>query len=75
MNEKKQYLMEVGRVCRENRIEKGVTQRYLARSLGVTEALICHFEKGRANSIQLLMAYIDKGIVNVLDIPRYTRYL
>lgn len=55
--------MNVGENIRRIREEKGLTQAYVAKQSGITQAMLCQIERGTKNpSLQ-----VGKEIANILD--------
>ena len=54
--------MNVGENIRRNRQEKGLTQVYVAKQAGISQAMLCQIERGTKNpSLQ-----IGKSIADIL---------
>ena len=55
--------MNLGENIRRIREEKGLTQAYVAKQSGITQAMLCQIERGTKNpSLQ-----VGKEIANILD--------
>lgn len=54
-------LEEIGKKCKEIRIQKGYTQKEVAEKVMVNPSLISAFESGRTNSALILNWYVENG--------------
>lgn len=61
--------MSVGENIRNIRLEKGVTQIWLADKAGITQAMLCQIERGTKNpSIQVGKAIADAMHISMDDL-------
>ena len=49
--------------CKEWRISRGYTQKYIALKSGVSKSAISRFEKGTLSTNKILSGYLQLGIV------------
>ena len=60
-------MCEIGPICREWRISRGITQAYISRKAHMSRAQVCRFEKGEVRSNLLLFTYIQCGFPVTLE--------
>lgn len=54
-------MSDIGPLCREWRISRGITQTFIARKAHLTKSQVCRFEAGGVRSNRLLYTYIVCG--------------
>lgn len=60
MIDKSKTLREIGWLCREKRLEKGISQKEIAHDLNCTIENISAFERGRNASLIVFLSYVTK---------------
>ena len=51
-------------ICKENRLRYKMTQKELAKSIGVSQGLISCFERGKLDSFTIFTAYVYMFDIN-----------
>lgn len=55
-------MWHVGPKCREWRMERKLSQTYIAKASGLSRSMVCRFEKGELSNNFLLFTYIRLGM-------------
>lgn len=65
MIDKSKTLREIGWLCREKRLEKGISQKEIAHELNCTIENISAFERGRNANLIVLLTYIKTMNIDI----------
>lgn len=66
------YMRGVGAVCKAWRKEHGYLQKEIAVELGTSPQVVCMYEAGRINSVDILAWYLRHGMpVAALNLVRW----
>ena len=67
-NTSKEFLVKFGEVVKKQRVIKNLTQKELAKQVGVSHEWICKIEKGKAKTISLNLIYKVKEYLEIKEI-------
>jgi len=67
-NISKSFLVNFGEAVKERRLSKNLTQKQLAKNVGVSHEWICKIEKAKAKTISLTLIYKVKDYLEIKDI-------
>jgi transcriptional regulator with XRE-family HTH domain len=67
-NLSRSFLVNFGETVKEKRLSKNLTQKQLAKNVGVSHEWICKIEKAKAKTISLTLIYKVKDYLEIKDI-------